>query len=62
MVHEGKEFEELMGEALPPEPGEIGDPDLGVEGDFPDPPLNDEEDEPTEVNEEDDEVDDEAFT
>lgn len=45
-------------QTLPPEPGLVGDPDLGVhlDGDVP-LPL-DEPDEPTEVNDEEDEEDD----
>lgn len=52
---EEKSFEQLMEEAnTQPNPGDIGDPDLGLPGDMEPPPLA-EEDEPTQVNDDDEE-------
>lgn len=46
-------------ETLPPEPGEIPDPDLGIKDDsLPLEPPADEPDEPSEVNDDDEEEED----
>lgn len=56
-INEGREFEGLMDDALPPEPGAIGDPDLGVQLDH-DPgeaPEEDDSEAPVEINDDEDE-------
>ena len=53
---EEKSFEQLMEDAdNAPEPGTIGDPDLGVTGDAEPRPESEDDDEPTQVNDDDDE-------
>lgn len=61
-TNEGKEFEQVMEKALPPEPGEIGDPDHGFQLDFDPGPAPEDDGSliPSEINDEEDTVDDEA--